>query len=45
MPVTSANLQALDSDPKHGGSSRDDPSSLGPLPEFIYASLQNNEQQ
>lgn len=45
MPVTSANLQAFDGDPKHGGSSGDDPSRLGWLPEFILTSLRDNEQE
>lgn len=45
MPVTSANLQALDSNSKHGGSSRDDPSSLRRLTEFIHTSLRDKEQE
>lgn len=45
MPVTSANLQALEGDGKHSGSSGDDPSSLGRLPELILTSLPDNEQE
>lgn len=45
MPVTSANLQALDGDRKHGSSSGDDPSSLGRPPELILTSLRDNEQE